>query len=74
MGKYMMRRQPTPTSLAIMQARAKHKYITQQGVANLSVAIEYEDENYTYISSRYQHKKLKADIESIKRPITIIWH
>jgi hypothetical protein len=36
--------------------------------------IEYEDENYTYISSEYQHKRLKKDIEQIKRPITIIWN
>ena len=67
----MLRVQPSPTKLAIMQARANHKYIARKDVANLDVQIEYEDENYTYISSHYQHSELKADIEDIKRPITI---
>lgn len=61
----------TPTAMAMMQARAKHHYITKRGVADLSVAIEYEDDNYTHISSCYPHQELKADIEHIKRPITI---
>lgn len=67
----MLREQPSPTKLAIMQARAKHRYITRKYVANLDIQIEYEDDNYTYISSNYQHSKLKADIEDIKQPITI---
>lgn len=64
----------TPTAMVIMQARAKHKYITKQGVANLPISIEWEDENYTYISSWYTHKELKSSIEAIKRPITIHYH
>lgn len=35
------------------------------------VTIEYEDENYTYISSAYKWKKLKKDVETIKKKITI---
>lgn len=35
------------------------------------VAIEWEDENYIYLSSQYTYKKLKPDIEGIKKPITI---
>lgn len=70
----MIRQQPSPTKLAIMQARAKHKYIARKDVANLDIRIEYEDENYTYISSEYPHKVLKKDIEEIKVPITIVWN
>ena len=70
----MLRVQPSPTKLAIMQARAMHHYITRKEVANLAIRIEYEDENYTYISSEYQHKVLKKDIEEIKVPITITWN
>lgn len=36
------------------------------------VRIEYEDENYTYISSTYKHKVLKKDIEGIKQPIKVL--
>ena len=67
----MIRQQPSPTKLAIMQARAKHKYIARKDVANLDIRIEYEDDNFTYISSEYPHKVLNKDIEEIKRPITI---
>lgn len=70
----MLREQPSPTKLAIMQTRANHKYIARKDVANLDIQIEYEDENYTYISSHYLHQELKADIEEIKRPITITWN
>ena len=51
-----------------------HHYITRNNVANLDIRIEYEDENYTYISSEYQHKVLKKDIEEIKVPIKITWN
>lgn len=47
------------------------KYVTTARVPLMPISIEYEDNDYTYISSHYQHKKLKADIETIKRPITI---
>lgn len=40
----------------------------------VAIRIEYEDENYTYISSEYQHKILRKDIEEIKVPITITWN
>lgn len=40
----------------------------------MPIRIEYEDENYTYISSEYQYKELKDSIESIKVPITIVWN
>ena len=38
------------------------------------VSIEFEDDNYTYISSTYPYKKLKKDIAEIKVPITIVWN
>lgn len=38
----------------------------------MPIRIEYEDSDYTYISSEYQHKVLKKDIEEINVPITII--
>ena len=66
----MIRTQPTPTNMAIMQARAKHKYIARKDVAKLDIRIEYEDDHFTYISSGYPHQELKSDIETIKRPIT----
>ena len=59
--------------MAIMQARAMHHYITRKEVANLAIRIEYEDENYTYISSEYSYRQLQRDIETIKKPITILW-
>lgn len=40
----------------------------------MPIRIEYEDENYTYISSEYGYKSLKKDIEDIKVPITITWN
>ena len=43
-------------------------------IPKMAIRIEYEDENYTYISSEYQHKILKKDIEEIKVPITITWN
>lgn len=70
----MIRQQPSPTKLAIMQARATHKYIARKDVAKVDIRIEYEDENYTYISSEYPHKVLKKDIEEIKVPIKITWN
>lgn len=61
----------TPTTLAMMQARAKHKYITRREIAKLDISIEYEDGEFEYISSHYLHEELKKDIEAIKKPITI---
>lgn len=43
-------------------------------IPKVAIRIEYEDENYTYISSEYQHKELKKDIDQIKAPITITWN
>ena len=40
----------------------------------MPIRIEYEDENYIYISSEYPHKVLKKDIEEIKVPIKITWN
>lgn len=40
----------------------------------MAIRIEYEDENYTYMSSSYGYKSLKKDIEDIKVPIKIIWY
>ena len=40
----------------------------------MAIRIEYEDDNYTYISSEYQHRILKKDIEEIKVPIKITWN
>lgn len=40
----------------------------------VAIRIEYEDENYTYMSSSYGYKSLKKDIEDIKVPIKIIWY
>lgn len=68
-----MKHQPTPGYLAIMQARAMHKYTTLREVADLDISIEYEDDEYEYISSHYLHGVIKKDIEHIKRPITIYY-
>ena len=35
------------------------------------VSIEFEDENYTNISSQYKWRRLKKDVEKIKKKITI---
>ena len=35
------------------------------------IQIEYEDDDYTYISSTYPYKALKAEIEQIKKPIIV---
>ena len=48
--------------------------ICRTKIPKVAIHIEYEDENYTYISSEYQHKVLKKDIEEIKVPITITWN
>ena len=40
----------------------------------MPIRIEYEDENYTYMSSLYDYQSLKKDIEEIKVPITITWN
>lgn len=39
----------------------------------MAIRIEYEDNDYNYISSVYPHKMLKKDIEEIKVPIKITW-
>ena len=49
-------------------------YFSRTAIPKVAIRIEYEDENYTYISSEYQHKVLKKDIEEIKVPITITWN
>ena len=49
-------------------------YICRTKIPKVVIRIEYEDENYTYISSEYQHRVLKKDIEEIKVPITITWN
>ena len=43
-------------------------------VPKMPIRIEYEDENYTYMSSSYGYQSLKKDIEEIKVPITITWN
>jgi hypothetical protein len=48
--------------------------ISRTAIPKVAIRIEYEDENYTYMSSEYQHKVLKKDIEDIKVPITITWN
>jgi hypothetical protein len=35
------------------------------------VSIEFEDENYTYVSSRYKWRQIKEDAETIKKRITL---
>lgn len=40
----------------------------------MPIRIEYEDSDYTYMSSSYGYKSLKKDIEDIKVPITIVWN
>lgn len=48
--------------------------ICRTKIPKVAIRIEYEDENYTYISSEYQHKVLKKDIDEIKVPIKITWN
>lgn len=48
--------------------------ICRTKIPKVAIRIEYEDENYTYISSEYPHKVLKKDIEEIKVPIKITWN
>lgn len=40
----------------------------------MPIRIEYEDSDYTYVSSEYGYTCLKKDIETIKVPITIVWN
>ena len=40
----------------------------------MAIRIEYQDDDYTYISSEYGWKDLKKDIETIKVPIQITWN
>lgn len=40
----------------------------------MAIRIEYQDDDYTYISSEYGWKNLKKDIETIKVPIKITWN
>lgn len=35
------------------------------------ISIEFQDEDYIYISSQYKYNDLKKDIEGIKSPIVI---
>lgn len=37
------------------------------------VHIEFEDNDYLYISSEYRWKDIKGDVEDMKVPITIIY-
>ena len=55
------------------ERRHRMAYISKARVPQLTISIEYEDSDYTYISSAYPHKALKKDIETIKRPIKILW-
>lgn len=48
--------------------------ICRTKIPKMAIRIEYEDENYTYISSEYPHKVLKKDIDEIKVPIKITWY
>ena len=48
--------------------------ICRTKIPKVAIRIEYEDENYTFISSEYKWKELKNDIEQIKVPITITWN
>lgn len=47
--------------------------ISRTTIPKMAIRIEYEDNDYNYISSVYPHKMLKKDIEEIKEPITIIY-
>lgn len=38
-----------------------------------ALQIEYEDDEYIYISSSYTYKELKRDIEDLHFPMTLIW-
>jgi hypothetical protein len=40
----------------------------------VAIRIEFEDADYTNISSEYNYRTLQKDIESVKLPITIIWN
>lgn len=48
--------------------------ISRTTIPKVAIRIEYEDAEYTYISSEYPHRVLKKDIEEIKVPITITWN
>lgn len=46
--------------------------MSRTAIPRFPVRIEYEDDNYTYISSTYSWRQLKKDVEKIKRRITIV--
>lgn len=48
-------------------------YISRTAIPKKAIQIEYEDDDYTYISSKYNYRRLQKDIERIKVPITIVW-
>ena len=54
--------------------RMRKGNFSRTAIPKVAIRIEYEDENYTYISSEYKHRELKDTIEQIKAPITIIWN
>ena len=37
----------------------------------MEISIEWEDEDYIYISSHYPYQKLQKDVETLKVPIII---
>lgn len=39
---------------------------------SMCVSIEFEDNNYTYISSAYPWKSLQGDVEQTKVPVKVI--
>ena len=47
--------------------------ISRTARPKMPIHIEYEDSDYTYISSEYSYRQLQRDIETIKKPITILW-
>lgn len=58
------------------EARAMYRFERKMNnrLLTLAITIEYEDDDYHYISSGYSFPELKNDIEGIKRPITIIYN
>ena len=65
----------TPGIRAMQRARVMRaiEKRTRANIQRLGITIEYEDDNYQYISSEYPFPELKQDIEGIKRPITILY-
>lgn len=45
--------------------------MSRTAIPRFPVRIEYEDDNYTYISSTYSWRQLKRDVEKITKKITI---